>query len=73
MGGTPACPSCGGTDFEEGFVETLGQNGVRWMAGPIKVTLFGWARKSGRAHHTLLADACTSCDRLEFRRGPRTN
>lgn len=71
--GPPQCPSCGGVDFEDGFVETLGQNGVRWMSGPIKLNLFGGARKSKSTHYAILARACTACGRLDLYRGAPTN
>ncbi|GGO57077.1 hypothetical protein H181DRAFT_04144 [Streptomyces sp. WMMB 714] len=71
--GTPECPGCGGVEFEDGFVETLGQNGVRWMSGPVKLNVFGGARKSRSVHHTILARACVACRRLEFYVGERTN
>lgn len=69
---TPQCPSCGGSEFEEGFIETLGQNGVRWMSGPLKLNIFGTAKKSKLARHPILARACTTCDRLELYRAPST-
>lgn len=70
---TPQCSSCGGDGFEDGFVETLGQNGVRWMSGPLKLNLFGGARKSQSVHHSILARACKSCGHLELYLGPHTN
>jgi hypothetical protein len=63
------CPACGGTDFEDGFVDdtSVGNGRVRWVAGRFRVNMFGGAKGRGIGRgRPVLAYRCQACDRLEL-------
>jgi hypothetical protein len=60
----PACP-CGGTEYEQGFIDDAVNGRVRWIQGPLVLGLFGNAKRSG-PKRPVLAMRCTACSRLEL-------
>lgn len=74
MTGPPAyaCPACGSTEFEEGFIDDVSNGRVRWLAGPIKMGVFN-TRKMGRARRIISAWRCGGCNRLELIAAPDPN
>ena len=60
------CPNCGGTEFEQGFVDDDRQGRVRWLAGRLERGPLGNARKLGLRKTSVIAHRCVRCSRLEL-------
>ena len=61
------CPQCRGTEFDEGFVEDMGQSSqgyARWIAGPLQRGIFGGAQRLGKPRFPVSAYCCRSCGHL---------
>ena len=57
--------TCGGTEFERGFIDDVMQGRVRWIAGEVEIGIFGNAKRSG-PNRIVLAMRCAACSRLEL-------
>ncbi|XRQ16149.1 hypothetical protein ACN3XK_36360 [Actinomadura welshii] len=63
------CTLCGGTSFQEGFIEDSGQIArgfARWVAGPLQRGILGGAKLVGRPRLQVHAFRCTGCTHLEL-------
>jgi hypothetical protein len=60
-----ACPACGETDFEEGFIDDAVSGKVRWFSGRMRLGMFG-AKRVGLPRRTVRALRCVACSRLEL-------
>ncbi|MGN0062912.1 MAG: hypothetical protein ACI379_01615 [Nocardioides sp.] len=71
--GPVQCPWCGGTEYQEGFIDDVAQGRVRWLAGTFVRGLFGNAKSRSSLPQTVVtAYRCTTCNRLELVAGERT-
>ena len=57
--------TCGGTEFEDGFIDDVLQGRVRWIEGEVEIGIFGNAKRSG-PNWVVVARRCTACSRLEL-------
>lgn len=65
-----ACPNCGSTQFNPGFIDdTTGNAAVRWFQGPVEYGLLGGIKRSGRTRRVIMSYRCTGCSRLELYAG----
>jgi hypothetical protein len=67
VAGPRRCPQCEGADFEEGFVEDMGQSSqgyARWIAGPLERGIFGGAYRLGKERYPVAAYRCRRCSHL---------
>ena len=65
--GTGTCSQCGFEQFDEGFLEDMGESSqgyTRWVAGPLERGLLGGARRVGRTRFAVNAFRCRSCGHL---------
>ncbi|GGS63288.1 hypothetical protein GCM10010156_22780 [Planobispora rosea] len=63
------CTQCDGTDLQPGFIEDGGEHSrgySRWIEGPLKVGLFGGARRMGKQRRAIEAYCCTRCSHIEL-------
>ena len=63
------CTQCGSADLEEGFVADHGRGSrlfARWVAGPIRLGLLGFAKVAGRPQAAIVALRCRDCSHLEL-------
>lgn len=68
-----ACPNCGSTQFNPGFIDdATGNASVRWFQGPIEYGLLGGIKRSGRPRRVIMSYRCTGCSRLELYAGEET-
>ncbi len=61
-----ACLRCGSTQLADGFIDDTVQGRVRWLAGPIEVSMFGNTHRMGRDRSLIRALRCTACGHLEL-------
>lgn len=67
----PACPACGSTDHEDGFVESTSDSLVRYYVGPRETGLFG-VKRFGIERRAVIARRCLGCSRLDLYAGDVT-
>jgi phage FluMu protein Com len=64
------CTQCGAIGLETGFIEDPGTNGARgysrWVAGPLELGAFGFAKLRGRTRWQIDAFRCPNCAHLEL-------
>ena len=60
-----ACPACGSTDVEEGFVEGTSDSLVRYFGAPREMGFLG-VRRFGLDRRPVLARRCLGCSRLDL-------
>ncbi|WTD07765.1 hypothetical protein OHA54_00330 [Streptomyces anulatus] len=63
------CTQCGAVGLTQGFVDESGQGArgfVRWIAGPLQRSRFGFVKKVGRPTYQIDAYRCPTCAHLEL-------
>lgn len=67
------CSQCAGSEFDEGFIEDMGQSSAgyaRWIPGALERGVFGGAKRLGKERYPVVAYACRACGHLELYLGP---
>jgi hypothetical protein len=62
------CTNCGGTEFDEGFIDDVSSGRVRWLPGVLQMGMFGITNRKG-PKRSILATRCTTCSRLDLYAG----